>query len=315
MAEATFEQRWKWIDPDPGKEKGILLSDRIRFYVNKVQLIKPFDPGSLRPASYNLHVGDLYLLNDKPHKPNRDGGIVIPRNGLIYVRLKEELNLPCYIVAQHDLRVKQVYRGFLAGRSLQIDPGYSGHINYPVYNFTDEDKMIYVGEAITSICFIKTTSFGSAEFWSKIGFDISEDEMKKVTVDGLDGYACLYFPESGDRSIPEYWLDYPGEKHRSSVERLQRSVNRMVRTWKKYRTIAFLGIAALLASLLGTLLGLHYWTSNNIISVNKDMSRVRSSVEQLQKELNQLKTITGARNPAEKTPTQADPNKLSDSGK
>ncbi|UCD51073.1 MAG: hypothetical protein JSW27_00270 [Phycisphaerales bacterium] len=284
MAEDTHREHWKWKDPDPQKEAGILLSDRIRYYVEKVKLIEPFDPDSLRPASYNLHVGDLYFLGEKPQYPNRRKYIKIPRNGLIYVRLQETLNLPYYIVAQHDLRVKQVYRGFLAGRSLQIDPGYSGHINYPIYNFTNEDKIIHVGDPITSICFVKTTSFGTKKFWSNTDLDASPLDMTDLQVKGIDGHECLYFAEPGDRSIPEYWLDYPGESHRSSVEDLQRKLQRWM-TASKWTAIAV--VATLIAGIIPVIIGHAWWMSDKVIDLDREVSSISSSLEQLRGQMDE----------------------------
>src|SRR2546425_2704993 len=40
-----------------------------------------------------------------------EGKVEIPPNGLIYIRFLEEVNIPCYLIARFNLRVKQVYRG------------------------------------------------------------------------------------------------------------------------------------------------------------------------------------------------------------
>ena len=99
--------KYRWVDPDP-ESRGVLLSDRIKFYVDTVSLIElsDFQEESLGSASYNLRVGDEYYHNDKKLKPRRNGAIIIPSNGLVYVRLRERLNIPYYMVAHHDLKVK-----------------------------------------------------------------------------------------------------------------------------------------------------------------------------------------------------------------
>jgi hypothetical protein len=48
------------IDPNPDVH-GILLSDQITFFANNHGLIKPFDPDNLKPAGYELTVGDEYF--------------------------------------------------------------------------------------------------------------------------------------------------------------------------------------------------------------------------------------------------------------
>src|SRR5882762_2753758 len=78
-----------WRDPDPHGIPGILLSDRIRLYVDRANLIYPFDEAALRPAAYTLHVGSEYLMS-LPGKRlvegdlEKEGQVVIPPNGLIY---------------------------------------------------------------------------------------------------------------------------------------------------------------------------------------------------------------------------------------
>ena len=82
-----------WFDPDRGSPAGLLLSDRIKFYREKVNLIYPFDDKFLEPASYTLHAGGEYLIHDETGKRLSDvleptGKVVIPPNGLIYIHAK-----------------------------------------------------------------------------------------------------------------------------------------------------------------------------------------------------------------------------------
>jgi len=285
MTHEGFKEEWKWNDPDPDST-GVLLSDRILNYVSLVKLIDPFDVKDLGPATYTLHAGNEFWRDDEPQKPNDRNEIIVPQNGLIYLKIAEQLNLPYYIVGLHDLRVKNVYRGFLAGRSLLVDPGYSGHINYPLYNFTNTPKVIKVGDPVTTICFMKTTPFGSKRFWSKAEIS-SVADLKGASVSGINGKSCLVqFPKE-DRPIHEYWIS--GETHRSSVQELEKSVKSVVKRWKTYRNIAIIAVLSLIVSVTGILLKHHYWTSNNIIAVNRDVSEVRSSIELLRADFRELK--------------------------
>src|SRR5216684_102520 len=187
---------WPDTDPDPAVH-GVLLSDYIKKYCEQYRLIEPFDETFLDAASYKLHVGEEFWLDDKPVWPV-SGEVKIPKNGLLYFSIKEKLNLPRFLIAVHDLKVKEVYRGLLVGRSVNVDPGYSGHINYPIFNFTSQDRLLRVGDEIGTIIFVKTTPF---------------------TAD------CIRFSKPNNRSIKDYWR--PHETHCSAVLQLQERFKRL----------------------------------------------------------------------------------------
>lgn len=290
MLKTTF----KWIDPDL-ESSGVLLSDRIIFYVEKVNLIHPFDEDSLEPASYTLHVGDEYYENDRLCEA-KEGKILFHKNSLIYLKLMEEINMPYYMIAHHDLKVKQVYRGFLAGKSIHVDPGYSGHINYPIYNFTEEDKILKVGDPIAAIEFIKTTSFGSKEFWQNLKEIKREEDMRKLKVEGIQSYECKKFNIQNDRIIPEYWLDFGGEEHKSSVWMLREAFNKIKKdfeetknTFIKLKNISMVAALALVLAIGGIILGHYYWSANNIININEKLSNIHTETKQVKFELDELK--------------------------
>lgn len=270
-------EKYKWIDPDPDSN-GVLLSDRIRFYVEKINMIDPFDEKSLRPAAYTLHVGDEFWSDDRQIYPNSRGEIIINRNALIYFRIKEKFNLPYYMIAQHNLRVKQQYRGLLVGVSLHIDPGYSGHINYFAYNFTDEEKLIKTNEEIAVVEFIKTTPFGSKDFWdNKIG---SEKNQREVKIIGIENHECLKFQIQEDRPINKYFIG--GEQHRSSVLELRNDFNKIDKSFKSLKIIGIGAIIAIIIAIFGLFLRHYYWTSNQIINIQNEISNLNKIMPKLE---------------------------------
>lgn len=290
------EERSKWIDPEPGIT-GVLLSDRIRYYVEKINLIKPFNEKSLRPASYTLHVGDEFYCNDKQIYPDEKGEVPIHPNGLIYFKLKEKLNLPYYMIARHNLKVKQQYRGLVVGVSLHVDPGYSGHINYFAYNFTDEDKIIKVDEEIAVVDFIKTTSFGDKKFFSKKNI-VSVKQLENIAVEGKNGYQCLTFKCQNERSIPDYW--YGGETHKSSVlelghkfENLERETGQfkdnMEKTLSRLKAISFVTSLVVIIMLFTAIMYHYYWTAKNIMRTNEKISSHSAEIKRLQNKTGNLK--------------------------
>lgn len=290
MPEQVDEQ-WRWkMPPADGATTGVLLSDRIRFYAENYKMIDPFDPEALGPASYHLHLSnDYYYENNKRKKP-KDGLIKIRKNGLIYVRLEEKLTLPYYMVAQHDLKVRQVYRGFLAGRSLFVDPGYKGHINYPIYNFTDEDKDLEVGAEISAISFIKTTPLGLEEFWKLEGSEICDRKtLEAARIKGLKGFECITFEDLGDRKVPEYWR--PGEKHRSSVEQMGKGVDSFKKKLNTFQIVSFLSALAVVIGVIGVFHQAYFFSYNTLEKVREKVEVLSLKTETLEVELKGLKNV------------------------
>jgi deoxycytidine triphosphate deaminase len=235
---------------------GILLSDRIRFYVDRVNLIHPFDEANLRPASYTLHVGSKYLDPGRSLEGDLEerGEVVIPPNGLIYIRFLEEVNIPYYLIARFNLRVKQVYRGLLLGTGPQVDPGFRGHLGCPIHNFTDESKVLKFREDIATIDFEKTTLLGSESLrglndaaWRAL--PLEDLRLGRTAVIGKAGARCLIYKAEKDRPIKEYLP--PGESVKSSVLALQNRMSSLERRMMFFRRLAVLGAFGLIIAVLG----------------------------------------------------------------
>lgn len=261
----SVSERDFWIDPDPRREPGLLLSDRIIFYCQKVNLIYPFDPDFVEPASYTLHAGREYMISLRPgqlesRNLEQEGKVVIPPNGLIYIRFFEEVNIPHYMIARFNLRVSQVYRGLLLGTGPQVDPGFRGHLGCPIHNFTDEDKTIEFFERLGTIDFEKTTPLGQTYFMERNIADITEEQYAHMragvtTVGGIDGLESKIFNKRINADFRSY---LPGaESVRSSVHALHENVKaareeikEQAATIQLYRRIAIGGLIAILLTVL-----------------------------------------------------------------
>src|SRR6266496_697767 len=186
-----------WKDPDEKSPPGLLLSDRIEFYREKVNLIFPYNRDYLRPASYTLHAGCEYVISKSAGDLEygdlaEKGKVVIPPNGLIYIRFFEEVNIPHYLIARFNLRVTQVYRGLLLGTGPQVDPGFSGYLGCPIHNFTDTDKTIVFFDDLITIDFEKTTPFAQT-FFQEIegkGKELNDEMLVPKEMLGLGGRLC-----------------------------------------------------------------------------------------------------------------------------
>ncbi|MCG3112051.1 MAG: hypothetical protein MCM46_09555 [Candidatus Manganitrophus sp. SB1] len=276
----TVSEKDFWVDPDP-KSTGLLLSDRIIFYREKVNLIHPFDLNYVEPASYTLHAGGEYLIYTEGKK--RVSGILdegkleieIPPNGLIYIRFMEYVNIPAYMIARFNLRVKQVYRGLLLGTGPQVEPGFRGHLGCPIHNFTDEAKTIRFFEPIVTIDFEKTTPFGENFFSGKKDEELTNEMFQRIprgmiTVTGLNDLPCKVFTKnSPDRSLQNYLP--PGESVRSSVFELEQTVRRVKETVRRFEIIISIGALALLVAMAGLFFNAYSNLKNDIVTLSKSV--------------------------------------------
>jgi len=141
------------------KPGGVLLSDEIEHCVRSFRMIDPFKPENLKPAGYELAVGDQFSLGGKVY-PLADGGkITIPPFQVVIIKIAETLNLPRFLIARWNIRVKWAYEGLLWVGGPQVDPGWVGQLACPIYNLSNKDVKIPRGEAIALMDFVTTTPY------------------------------------------------------------------------------------------------------------------------------------------------------------
>jgi len=118
-------------DPD----HGVLLSDRIEHYCGReFQLISPFEKEYLRPAGYDLRVGDNYSQGGQHYTLNDGGFLTIEPYQVAIIQTLETLNLPGFLIGRWNIRVKLAYQGLLWVGGAQVDPGFRGRLSCPIYN-------------------------------------------------------------------------------------------------------------------------------------------------------------------------------------
>lgn len=154
------------VDPCPDVA-GVLLSDKIIEYVRSVSLIEPFSKDNLKPAGYELTLGDEYFLSgefaqlDPNSNDNGDKIVEIPPFQVAVLKTREIIRLPRYLIARWNIRVRHAYKGLLWVGGPQVDPGYVGYLFCPIYNLSDKPVKLEIGEPIALIDFVKTTKFDS----------------------------------------------------------------------------------------------------------------------------------------------------------
>jgi len=148
--------------PGPPRTSAVLLSDEIEYYSRAYKMIYPFNPEHLKPAGYRLSLGEDYSIGGKRNKlyaePRKDE-LIIPPFEVAIISTKETVNLPRFIIARWNLRVSLVYAGLLWTGALQVDPGWLGPLYCPIYNLSNEEIKLRLGDQIVLMDFVKTTPF------------------------------------------------------------------------------------------------------------------------------------------------------------
>lgn len=141
-------------------DRGVLLSDRIEFYCKHYDLITPFNSEDLRPAAYDLRVGDYYSVAGGGSVELQPGDeITIPPYQVAIIQIRETLNLPLFIIGRWNIRVKHAYKGLLWVGGAQVDPGWRGKLCCPIYNLSSKPVRLRHGDPLASIDFVVTTEF------------------------------------------------------------------------------------------------------------------------------------------------------------
>lgn len=140
----------------------VLLSDEIERYVKEFRLIEPFNPDNLKPAAYELTVGDEYAVEGKIHSLSDESGedtITIAPFQVVIIKTREIINMPRFLIARWNIKVSLAYEGLLWVGGPQVDPGYVGHLFCPIYNLSSEPVRLRFGEPLAVIDFVRTTPF------------------------------------------------------------------------------------------------------------------------------------------------------------
>ena len=69
--------------------------------------------------------------------------------------------LPRFIIARWNLRVRYAYEGLLWLGGPHVDPGFKGHLFCLIYNLSDKNVTLHVGDEIALMDFVKTSDFST----------------------------------------------------------------------------------------------------------------------------------------------------------
>jgi deoxycytidine triphosphate deaminase len=143
----------------PADENGVLLSDRIKLYCATFKFIDPFSEDLLKPAGYDLTVGQNYSVRGE-QKALSDGlKLKIEPYQVAIIETFETLNIPKFLIGRWNIRVKLAYKGLLWVGGAQVDPGFRGHLCCPIYNLSTEAVTLDFREPLAMIDFVTTTPY------------------------------------------------------------------------------------------------------------------------------------------------------------
>ncbi|HZY97485.1 MAG TPA: hypothetical protein VFE35_10305 [Candidatus Cybelea sp.] len=171
--------------PKPPKEfeslpPGVLLSDEIQRHAAAYDLIAPLHKDRLKPAAYELRVGDRCSVGGEIRSliadRNRNVELRIEPFEVAIIQTLERVNMPRNLIARWNIRVHWAYEGLMWVGGPQVDPGYKGLLFCPLYNLSDEAVVLRRGDPIAVIDFVATTAFkpDSEPYRSKLYHSVKE---------------------------------------------------------------------------------------------------------------------------------------------
>lgn len=195
---ATFRDIRK--DPRPDST-GVLLSDEIKAYVKEGRLIEPFIEEHLKPAGYELTVGNQAMKGGEfVRLEGVDSEVKIPPFEVVVVKTAETINLPRFLIARWNIRVKWAYKGLLWVGGPQVDPGYVGHLFCPLYNLSNETVKLERGEPIALMDFVKTTRIKQEADLNNGRLKTYKRPPKRVLIEdyGIEGFRSALYAKDVD---------------------------------------------------------------------------------------------------------------------
>jgi deoxycytidine triphosphate deaminase len=141
----------------PGAAGSVVLTDQeIQGYVGSGLLIEKvtFDPRFLQSCSYDVRVGKLGILGGQGQEIDLEENVLELSPGA-YAGLVsfEKINLPLNVFARIGSKRSLSYDGMILLTGSLVDPGYTGHLLFGVYNASQKKAIIRSGMKICSIVF------------------------------------------------------------------------------------------------------------------------------------------------------------------
>ncbi|NND02927.1 MAG: hypothetical protein HKN91_09070, partial [Acidimicrobiia bacterium] len=239
-------------DPFPDIPPALLNSADVDLYATTLPgMLEPYEPNRLKPASYEVRVGDLFAVSDNPGDDDAkwsyevigEHGFDLPPNSLVYVAIDTRVRLPDYIAVRFNLTIKHVYRGLLAGTGPIIDPGFTGRVYIPLHNLS---SVRYHFKQHEPLLYLEFTKVSPHYDWCNYEWGAGQRPPQPDFVP---------FPGSkSDRDLPDYlYHASPNEVISSSFDPVNRRTNEVLKQLALIRRVGFIAGVALTISIISVL--------------------------------------------------------------
>ena len=258
-------------------QPALLNSVDIEKYIDKGCLIENIDFSSdrLKTASYEMRLlGKLYdwsTTDDgrlKPHCRDVCHGkeIVLYRNSITYLWMKESLLLPEYIAARFNLHIRYVHKEILLGTGPLVDPGFSGNLLIPLHNLTDNDYQLKGGDGVIWVEFTKMSKLEESS------------RPKPFPIEKYIDNPGLYFEKSGVTKAGGVQSAFKGalEKTVNAADAARKSATnareeterfRKIYTWAGFASVVVIVIA------VGSMIMGGYSLVNQVVKTTTEIHR------------------------------------------
>jgi hypothetical protein len=192
------------------------------------------------------------------------------------VTLAPLLQLPDYIALRFNLKIQNVYRGLLLGTGPLVDPGFVGHLSFPLHNLTTNPYHFDAAEDVVWVEFTKLST--------NAGFKSSQAPPARA------GAIKRYHAPANRHDVEDYVkeaLSRSSKRHVwSSISEALSDAQAAVRRATLVNVAGAIAIVAIAVSILGVVATIFFGEWG--LAHKSDLSKDQAQIAQLQREVHQL---------------------------
>lgn len=132
-------------------------------------LIAPFDVHALEGASYDMRLGALMVVGGKPRTLQTNDSHTLEPGDFVVLTTLERLWLPTGLVGHNGIMSPWARAGLVSLFSPQIDPGFVGPLEVPVFNAGDAPIILIPGHRMFTVELVRMSSLASVAWVDKHG--------------------------------------------------------------------------------------------------------------------------------------------------
>jgi len=231
--------------------KGVLADRDIHNIIKANSLLQQVEFNNIKPASYDLRLGNEIWENGKRKELNDDcPAISIQPYSYIIAISEEKAYFPKFITARFDLKVSLFLDGVILSAAPQIEPGYSdGKICSLLFNASDRPVSLKRGDHFA------TLEFSTTSYITK-GYKEQHQGQEKIS-----------------EHMEAHTFKGPGSNILSRLKRLE--------SWKRVQIIGAITILIFLGGICATNLKSYY----DVKSEKKDINVILADISKKHKEI------------------------------